>query len=212
MKKTIRLTESELISLVKRIINEEFDPNTASYYFNPSNDVSKYTGMFFVKEGESYRPWVGYKDNQGREQFNPLKYLVPNMSEITAELDSSLKKISFPQGSKSYQANQIYQAFYGNNSMGVIAMNDLPKKFSKYGIPTSTYAPTKATVMFNAGMADAMMQTMTPVEYKSGNEIQLNKSFFLITKPKRNPKNPEDYGKGADIGFEPSSIEEAIKH
>ena len=58
MKKVIRLTESQLMNLVKRVIKEQFNPNDATYYFNPLNDMSSYTGMFFVKEGTSYRPWV----------------------------------------------------------------------------------------------------------------------------------------------------------
>lgn len=198
MKKTVRLTESELISLVKRIIKEEFDPNTASYYFNPSNDVSSYTGMFFVKEGNSYRPWVGVKDNQGRDQYTPSKYLVPKIDDITAELDTSLKKIILPEGSKSFNANEIYRDFFGQNSMGIVVLD-------KNGVPT------KGELSFNTDMTDVLLKKgRTPVPYEAGNTIQYNKSFFLISKPKKNPKTPEDYGKGAILGIRYGSEETAL--
>ena len=198
MKKTIRLTESELINLVKRIIKEEFDPNTASYYFNPSNDVSTYTGMFFVKEGDSYRPWVGVEDSKGRDQYTPSKYLVPKMTDITAELDNSLKKIILPEGSKSFEANQIYRDFFGQDSMGIVVLD-------KNGIPT------KGVLSFNADMADSLLKSgKTPVPYKAGNTIQYNKSFFLISKPKKNPKTSEDYGKGATLGIKYGSEDTAL--
>ncbi len=198
MKKTVRLTEAELINLVKRIIKEEFDPNTASYYFNPSNDVSSYTGMFFVKEGNSYRPWVGVKDNQGRDQYTPSKYLVPKIDDIIAELDTSLKKIILPEGSKSFNANEIYRDFFGQNSMGIVVLD-------KNGVPT------KGELSFNTDMTDVLLkQGRTPVPYEAGNTIQYNKSFFLISKPKKNPKAPEDYGKGAILGIRYGSEETAL--
>lgn len=198
MKKTIRLTEAELINLVKRIIKEEFDPNTASYYFNPSNDVSTYTGMFFVKEGNSYRPWVGVKDSKGRDQYTPSKYLIPKMEEITAELDPSLKKVILPEGSKSFESNQIYRDFFGQTPMGIVVLD-------KNGVPT------KGELSFNIDMADVLLkQGRTPVPYEEGNTIQYNKSFFLISKPKKKPKNPEDYGKGATLGIRYGSEETAL--
>jgi hypothetical protein len=198
MKKIIRLTESQLINLVKRVIKEEFDPKTASYYFNPSNDVSTYTGMFFVKEGNSYRPWVGVKDNKGRDQYTPSKYLVPKITDITAELDNSLKKIILPEGSLSFEANEIYRDFFGQQAMGIVVL-------SKEGVPT------KGVISFNGSMSDVLLKSgKKPVPYAAGNTIQYGKSFFLISKPKKNPKNPEDYGKGGELGIQYGTEETAL--
>jgi len=194
MKKVIRLTESQLMNLVKRVIKEQFNPNDATYYFNPLNDMSSYTGMFFVKEGTSYRPWVGERDNKGRENYTPSKYLVPKMEDITAELDISLKKIILPKGSKSFEANEIFRDFFGQQSMGIVAL-------SKEGVPT------KGLLSFNGGMSDMMLKKMTPVEYVAGNTIQYQKSFFLISKPKKNPKTPDSYARGAELGIQTGSEE-----
>lgn len=199
MKKIIRLTESELIRVIKRVINEQFDKNSASYYFNPQNDAPAYPypgGMFFVKEGDSYRPWVGVRDSEYSDKilYKQSKYLVPKVEDLTAELNNNLNDITFPSGSKSFEANEIYKDFFGGGDKGVIVLKD--------GVPT------KGVMELQSGLADINIKMgRTPVEFKSGNTIQYEVSFFLVEKP--NLKR-ENYGKSYDLNFKTGSIDVAL--
>ena len=125
MKKIIRLTESDLYRIVKKVIKEqsEFDPKTASYFAGATNDLSPKPALYFVKEGDSYQAWVEVKkSNSERNSFLSLG-LLPKAETLTATIDNSNKIVLT---GPSVIANEIYSEMYGGTTGVAVVFNGEP--------------------------------------------------------------------------------------
>jgi hypothetical protein len=182
MKKIIRLTESDLYRIVKKVIKEqsEFDPKTASYFAGATNDLSPKPALYFVKEGDSYQAWVEVKkSNSERNSFLSLG-LLPKAETLTATIDNSNRIVLT---GPSVIANEIYSEMFGGTKGVAVVLNGEPYLAN----------------MFLSGVvpdAETALKTMTSVEPKLGNQITKDKSFFITVKPNVKKGN---YGKGSEI-------------
>jgi hypothetical protein len=182
MKKIIRLTESDLYRIVKKVIKEQsdFDPKTASYFAKSTNDLSINPAIYFVKEGDSYQAWIQQKKpNVARSTFKSLG-LLPNSETLTATIDNGNKIVLT---GPSVIGNEIYSEMYGGTTGVAVVSNGKPYLANMY---LSGVVPD----------AETALKTMTPVEPKPGNELTIGKTFYLTVKPNVNKGN---YGKGSEI-------------
>lgn len=195
MKKIIRLTESDLYRIVKKVIKEqsEFDPKTASYFAGATNDLSPKPALYFVKEGDSYQAWVEVKkSNSERNSFLSLG-LLPKAETLTATIDNSNKIVLT---GPSVIANEIYSEMYGGTTGVAVAFNGEPYLANMF---LSGVVPDAETAIKEQGMK--------PVEPKPGNQITMNKSFFITVKPNVKKGN---YGKGSEIKLNSSHTVQAV--
>lgn len=186
MKKIIRLSESDLYRIVKKVIKEqsEFDPKTASYFAASTNDLSPKPALYFVKEGDSYQAWVEIKTRTSARNAYLSIGLLPKAETLTATIDDGNKIVLT---GPSIIANKIYGEMYGSTTGVAVVFNGEPYLANMI---LSGVVPDAETAIKEQGMK--------PVEPKPGNQITKDKSFFITVKPNVNRGN---YGKGSEINL-----------
>lgn len=176
MKRVIRLTESDLVNIVKKVIIEqeakEFKPEDAQFYLPSPNDRLNWTGMFFVSNGNTFDVWIGMRVSNEEVRYEASGTL-PMLSEMEVKLKDDAINVELIN--KSKESNDIYTKI-AQNDRGVVVTNDREKK------PMMGILGVKATKF--------SVESMKPVDPVPGNTIMYDVSYFKPSRKNDNFKLP----------------------
>jgi len=205
MKKIIRLTESDLYRIVKKVINEQinFDPNTADYFSGSDNDQNPNKVLYFVKNGDTYQTWIERSDTTSRKRGKAsFLGLLPKAESLTATFKTIDNQIRLVLTGESIKANKIYSEMYGGDKGVAVVLNGKPYLAN---MVLSGVIPYTEKELENR---TTTLKGKNSVEPKPGNEITIRKSFFITEKP--NDKKGK-YGKGSEINLEPTHTVQSVR-
>jgi hypothetical protein len=190
MRKIIRLTETDLANIVKRVIREQSEP-TYDYVFSRGDNYSENTmanKLYFVSNGDSFDVWVEQK-----KDTNPIRKSVKTNMKLPKESELGLV---YNESSKKWESNNSSKL--GNRIAKLITptMDNGNWVFfvSNKGIPT---------------IGNLVLSTM-PVKGildRKGIEVKLKDqsvltypNYVVTTKPSRQ----DEYGKGLTVSLKDS--------
>jgi len=190
MRKIIRLTETDLANIVKRVIREQSVP-TYDYVFSRGDSYSENTmanKLYFVSNGDSFDVWVEQKTDT-----NPIRKSVKTNMKLPKESELGLV---YNESSKKWETNNSSKL--GNRIAKLITptMDNGNWVFfvSNKGIPT---------------IGNLVLSTM-PVKGildRKGIEVKLKDqsvltypNYVVTTKPSRQ----DEYGKGLTVSLKDS--------
>ena len=183
MKKVIRLTESDLYKIVKRVLKEQtfFDYD---YYFKRDTGATDVSGtydiIYFKKVGDSY---LVFGDN-GEGIIKGLGVTVPTIAQLGLAVNGGVIKYNASVGDAVYIANLITPSLDTYNKpskLGIfVDKNGIPSK----GNISKTSAPIKQALDKEGGKGH---------QVKDG-EVAIGKDYFIIDK-----KGYNGYGSGLQI-------------
>jgi hypothetical protein len=161
MGKIIRLRESELINLIKKLVLEQtttepiFERDKVTHYTTLTSTANLNTEICFIPKGDLFHVFFV---TIGKHDMEVGRYLgdTPLLEEITVTLDENGNMVLIGEAER---AHEIFSEF-GANSRGVVVCN---KKQPIIGILKFT---------------KEIFPNMTAVKAESGNEIQYGKSYF----------------------------------
>lgn len=186
MRKIIRLTETDLANIVKRVIREQSEP-TYDYVFSRKDGYSENTmanKLYFVSNGDTFDVW-GRKTNDTKAVNTNMK--LPKQSELGLVYNESSKKWETNNSSKlgNRIAKLITPTMDNGNWVFFV---------SNKGIPT---------------IGNLVLSTM-PVKGildRKGIEVKLKDqsvltypNYVVTTKPSRQ----DEYGKGLTVSLKDS--------
>jgi hypothetical protein len=186
MRKIIRLTETDLSNIVKRVIREQSEP-TYDYVFSRKDGYSENTmanKLYFVSNGDTFDVW-GRKTNDTKAVNTNMK--LPKQSELGLVYNESSKKWETNNSSKlgNRIAKLITPTMDNGNWVFFV---------SNKGIPT---------------IGNLVLSTM-PVKGildSKGKEVKLKDqsvltypNYVVTTKPSRQ----DEYGKGLTVSLKDS--------
>jgi hypothetical protein len=186
MRKIIRLTETDLSNIVKRVIREQSEP-TYDYVFSRKDGYSENTmanKLYFVSNGDTFDVW-GRKTNDTKAVNTNMK--LPKQSELGLVYNESSKKWETNNSSKL--GNRIAKLITPTMDKGNWVFF-----VSNKGIPT---------------IGNLVLSTM-PVKGildRKGIEVKLKDqsvltypNYVVTTKPSRQ----DEYGKGLTVSLKDS--------
>jgi len=190
MRKIIRLTETDLANIVKRVIREQSEP-TYDYVFSRGDSYSENTmadKLYFVSNGDTFNVWARQRDSA-----NPLGRAVNTNMKLPKESELGLV---YNESSKKWETNNSSKL--GNRIAKLITptMDNGNWVFfvSNKGIPT---------------IGNLVLSTM-PVKGildRKGIEVKLKDqsvltypNYVVTTKPSRQ----DEYGKGLTVSLKDS--------
>lgn len=186
MRKIIRLTETDLSNIVKRVIREQSEP-TYDYVFSRKDGYSENTmanKLYFVSNGDTFDVW-GRKTNDNKAVKTNMK--LPKESELGLVYNESSKK--WESNNSSKLGNSIAKLITPTMDKGNWVFF-----VSNKGIPT---------------IGNLVLSTM-PVKGildRKGIEVKLKDqsvltypNYVVTTKPSRQ----DEYGKGLTVSLKDS--------
>jgi hypothetical protein len=186
MRKIIRLTETDLANIVKRVIREQSEP-TYDYVFSRGDSYSENTmadKLYFVSNGDTFDVW-GRKTNDDKAVNTNMK--LPKESELGLVYNESSKK--WESNNSSKLGNRIAKLITPTMDNGNWVFF-----VSNKGIPT---------------IGNLVLSTM-PVKGildRKGIEVKLKDqsvltypNYVVTTKPSRQ----DEYGKGITVSLKDS--------
>jgi hypothetical protein len=186
MRKIIRLTETDLANIVKRVIREQSEP-TYDYAFSRGDGYSENTmanKLYFVSNGDTFDVW-GRKTNDTKAVNTNMK--LPKQSELGLVYNESSKK--WESNNSSKLGNSIAKLITPTMDKGNWVFF-----VSNKGIPT---------------IGNLVLSTM-PVKGildRKGIEVKLKDqsvltypNYVVTTKPSRQ----DEYGKGLTVSLKDS--------
>ena len=190
MRKIIRLTETDLANIVKRVIREQSEP-TYDYVFSRKDGYSENTmanKLYFVSNGDTFNVWARQRDSA-----NPLGRVVNTNMKLPKQSELGLV---YNESSKKWETNNSSKL--GNRIAKLITptMDNGNWVFfvSNKGIPT---------------IGNLVLSTM-PVKGildRKGIEVKLKDqsvltypNYVVTTKPSRQ----DEYGKGLTVSLKDS--------
>lgn len=181
MPKIIRLTETDLVNIVKRVIREQSEP-TYDYVFSRRDGYSENTmanKLYFVSNGDTFNVW-GQKNNNKAVKTN-MK--LPKESELGYVYNES---------SKEWESNDV--AKVGNSIAKLITKEEGNWVFfvSNKGIPTIGKLGLSGE-RFVKGILDRK-----GIEVKLKDQAVLTYPNYVVT---TKPSRQDEYGKGLTVSL-----------
>ena len=197
MGKIIKLTESDIYRIVKRVINEQELPKYDYIFTREDGETSATQGqkLFFVQNGSTFDVWMEeYTGDGTKGRYIKTGKTLPTKDEIGLVFEKETGRFKSNLGAikGNEVAKLVTPPMEQSKSNWIFYVNE-------QGVPTKGNL-SKMTYPIK-GMLD---KRGTPVKLKDGSEISGNE-YFVIEKPSR--KNV--YGKGLTISIK--NIEES-KH
>jgi hypothetical protein len=182
MKKVIRLTESDLYKIVKRVLKEQ--SLDYDYFFKRdtgATDVSgTYSTIYFKKDGDSYLVF----GDKGEGIIKGLGIKVPTISQLGLSVQGGVIKYNGSVGDAVYIANLItpsLDTYNKESKLGIfVDKNGIPSK----GSINKLTVPIKQALDKEGGEGH---------QVKDG-EVAIGKDYFIIDK-----KGYGGYGSGMQI-------------
>lgn len=193
MKKIVRLKESDLINIVRRVIKEEnANPPIYDYLFTRGdgyNEKTRTNKLYFVSNGDGFDVWAEQKsdtDPVGVAENTNMK--LPKQSELGLVYNESSGR--FKSNDSAKVGNSIAQLITPTMEQGnwVFFVNDK-------GVPTKSRLVLSGTMPVK-GILD---RKGTEVKLEDNAELTLP-NYVVTSKPSRK----DEYGKGVTISLEDS--------
>lgn len=195
MKKTIKLTESDLIRIVKKVIKEQVKNNFD--YKMPRKDSwnSKTTGkaLYFVKNGDTYDVW--YENQTGDIVSGGVK--LPKRDELGIVYNKENNEVLPNDTVKTARA--IARTITTDQGMG----NSIAEKLPSLIVFTDDDGLPKKGMFGSAFYHLDVLKDGNEVKLEDGNEA-LGNDYFVVEKPNRKEK----YGRGVTSGIHIEDIAE----
>ena len=191
MKKVIRLTESDLIRIVKKVINENAMPQY-DYIFERNDGYTDRTAaqkLFFVSNGDSFDVWAEEYTNDGSKgrMVNTGRKL-PTLSDIGITFNESAQNFKNSDGSLE-----------GNDVAHLITAPMERSKGNWIFFVNKEGVPSKGRLKVANGLPiKGMLDTKGKGYPLEDNQTITGTDYFIVEKPSR--KN--EYGKGTTISIE----------
>lgn len=191
MKKVVRLTESDLIRIVKRVISENSIP-TYDYIFARNDGYTDSTPaqkLYFISNGDSFDVWAEEytKDGSKGRIINTGRKL-PKIDELG---------VTYNMASGKFKNNGE-----GDEGNGVASLITPPMEKSKGNwvfFVNNEGIPAKGRLTVANGLPiKGMLDTKGNGHPLKDNETITGQDYFIVEKPSR--KN--EYGKGTVISVE----------
>ena len=186
MRKIIRLTETDLANIVKRVIREQSEP-TYDYVFSRKDGYSENTmanKLYFVSNGDTFDVW-GRKTNDTKAVNTNMK--LPKQSELGLVYNESSKKWETNNSSKlgNRIAKLITPTMDNGNWVFFV---------SNKGIPT--IGNLVLSTMPVKGILDRK-----GIEVKLKDQAVLTYPNYVVT---TKPSRQDEYGKGLTVSLKDS--------
>lgn len=190
MKKVIKLTESDLVRIVRKVISENALP-TFDYIFRRNDGVNEPTvaeELYFISNGGGFDVWMkeSKKDNTPGRVINTGKKL-PTMDELGVTYNESNK--NFKNNEKSLEGNSIARLITPPMER---AKGNWIFFINEDGVPTKGRLTTMNSLPIK-GMLDTKGK---PHRLKDGEEIT-GYDYYIKERPSR--KNKEGVGVSLSI-------------
>ena len=183
MKKTIKLTESDLMGIVRKVLKEQLTQNFDYKMYRDDSFRESTTGkaLYFVKNGKTYDVW--YEDNTGEIISGGVK--LPTRDELGIVFkgtNEETDKPIFGPNKAAILGRSIIRTITTGQGMG----NSIPENFPTLLVFTDNDGlPKKATLSYGHYPLDTFKGNEMPLKKDT---VAIGDDYFVTTKPNRKDK------------------------
>ena len=189
MKKIIRLTESDLANIVRRVIREQSTP-TYDYIFVRGDGYSEDTfanKLYFVSNGDTFDVWAGQRDSA-----NPLGRVVNTNMKLPKQSELG---VVYAESSQLWKSNDVAKV---GNSIAKLITPTMDRGNWVFFVDNKG-VPTKGRLVLSGEMPVKGILDKEGTEVKLKDQAMITIDNYVVT---TKPSRKDEYGKGFTISLE----------